>query len=201
VVEPVLMIGPDERLTRARARRELQLRGRLVVALQLGSGANFDFSAARERCLERMLSLSHVDVVELMSPVTDDLAEPERLSDRHYPMRLFPAYRYSRAFDAMICAAGYNTFHENIAGTIPTLFLANRAEEMDRKDVRAEYAAKERFALSWSGLNLPALDRELDRLLDPKRRRAMTRRMAGVRPPRGAWQTAQLIEELVLTAR
>jgi glycosyltransferase involved in cell wall biosynthesis len=202
LVEPVVMVDPGERLSRREARRALGLKARTVVALQLGSGTNFDFSRARERIIDMLLDRRDVDVVELLSPVSDDAADPEPLAEWHRPMRLYPAYRYSRAFDAAICAAGYNSFHENLAGGVPTLFVANRAEEMDRQDLRAEYAATEqRMALSWSGLNLPALEREVERLLDSRRRARMRRRMAGLSHPHGAEQIAKLIEELVLTAR
>jgi UDP:flavonoid glycosyltransferase YjiC (YdhE family) len=171
------------------------------VALQLGSGANFDFSAARQCILDQLLDRPDVEIVELLSPVSDDSTDPQPVGQRHRPIRLYPAFRYSRAFDAAVCAAGYNSFHENLAGGIPTLFVANRAEEMDRQDVRADFAVGQRTALSWSGRNLSALERDLDRLLDPTRRSTLRRRMAAIPPPQGASQIARLIEEMVLAAR
>jgi glycosyltransferase involved in cell wall biosynthesis len=201
VVEPVMMIDPAARLSRRAARKALGLTGRTVIAVQLGSGTNFDFTRARELIMEILLDRPGIEVVELLSPVSDDALDPEPLAGSHRPMRLYPASRFSRAFDAAICAAGYNSFHENLAGGIPTLFLANRAEEMDRQDLRAEYASDQRMALSWSGLNLPALEREVERLLDPRRRARMKRRMAALDSPRGAEQVATLIEELLLAAR
>ena len=39
-----------------------------------------------------------------------------------------------------IAAAGYNTFHEQVLGAIPTLFVPNEADEMDLQASRARWA-------------------------------------------------------------
>ncbi|WP_100962177.1 hypothetical protein [Bosea sp. FBZP-16] len=59
---------------------------------------------------------------------------------RRRTIDLFPAFRYSSAFDICVSAAGYNAFHENLLGAIPTIFVPNEAEEMDLQLVRAKYA-------------------------------------------------------------
>lgn len=59
---------------------------------------------------------------------------------RRQTIDLFPAFRYSNAFDICVSAAGYNAFHENLLGAIPTIFVPNEAEEMDLQLVRAKYA-------------------------------------------------------------
>ena len=53
LVPPVLQLGPEERLGRAAARKFLDLPdGLTVVALQLGSGSNFDMRGVRNAILD-----------------------------------------------------------------------------------------------------------------------------------------------------
>src|SRR5690606_20911725 len=110
------------RLPRHEARQALGLDSeRRVVALQLGSQVNNDARAIRERLLAHLATLPEVQVVEVVSPiaaVTHSGAGVRTVS-------AYPVFRYSRAFDLMIANAGYNTFHENSLGAIPTIYMPN----------------------------------------------------------------------------
>lgn len=198
-VDPILMIRPEERLARGRARKDLGIkRGRLAISLQLGSGTNFDFSAMREKLIGRLLERPEVDIFELRSPLAET-TDPEPLSPRHRILRLYPAFRYSLAFDAAVCAAGYNSFHENVVGAIPTLFVANQAEEMDRQDLRALYA--EQHGLGWALLDESELEAKAAMLLDAKVRARVRRRAGELTTGDGARQAALFIEETLIAAR
>lgn len=201
-VDPVLLIPPGKRLSRAKARTALAIgRDRLAISFQLGAGNNYDFSRMRLRLLKALLAHPEVDVIELVSPIRDAAASPRALSPRHRILRMYPAYRYSRAFDAAVSAAGYNSFHENLLGGLPTLFVANRAEEMDRQDLRGEYA--ERMGLGWSWCDRAGerLECQIERLLDPGERRKIRRQSARLATADGARQVAQFLEESLFAAR
>lgn len=200
-VDPVLMIDPTERLSRWAARRKLGIGlGQRAVMLQLGSGNNFDFSEKRHRILSRLLADPSVVVIELCSPIADALEEPKPLGARHRQLRLYPAYRFSRAFSAAIVAAGYNSFHECLYGAIPTLFVANLAGEMDRQDLRALHASSKEWGIDGTNASGIALDQLVDRLMDAHEQHRMRRNLSELSLPRGAAQIAQLIEEFAFSA-
>ena len=201
-VDPVMLVAPHQRVARAAARAQLGIEdGRIVVSLQLGAGNNFDFSRVRRRILERLLADPDIDVIELVSPISETKAPPRASSPRHRILRLYPAYRCSRAFDAAVSAAGYNSFHENVLGGLPTLFVANRAEEMDRQDLRGDYAERMGLGWSWGEDSATPLDEKLERRLDPAERTAIRRRASALAPTDGARQAARFVLEMLLAAR
>lgn len=143
-VPPILPCPPRRRLSREIARRLLCLPEEgFVVLLALGSGRNYDMSAARQRTLA---AFSDAVVVEPVNPVAPAPPAPE--GKWHLQRQIFPLARYLAAFDAAVVAAGYNTFHEVMAAALPTLFVPNTAPEMDLQEVRAEHAARNGWALS-----------------------------------------------------
>jgi UDP:flavonoid glycosyltransferase YjiC (YdhE family) len=146
-VAPILSVHPDELFSKQTARRMLGLPpDKTLCLLQLGGGANFDMGAARALALETVLSDGKSHVVELVSPARMDAVELQ--NDRHHVVTVFPAFLYSKAFDFAIGAAGYNGFHETIAGALPSLLVPNSAGEMDLQETRANYAARAGWALT-----------------------------------------------------
>lgn len=194
IVPPILGTGPDDRLSAKAARQALDLPAEgVVVALMLGAGTNFDLGGIRARLLERLAERRDVTLVELLPPIRGD-SPPAPSGLRQ--IALYPAYRYSRAFDAMIAGAGYNTFHENLLGAIPTLFIANEAEEMDLQLLRTRHAALAGWARMLRADDVIGLDRELAALLDPQARARMVARMARLPQGDGAAEAARLILDL-----
>ena len=166
---PILQIPPRQRLGRKLARRLLGLPETAEIALlQLGAGANFDTTLARDMALARLLADPGRHVVEIVSPVTPRAVLST--DPRHHVRTVFPAAQYQRAFDFAVSAAGYNSFHEIVAGALPCLFTPNDAPEMDLQEARARYAALAGWALSASARDPYAIERGLRELLDPDRR-------------------------------
>jgi hypothetical protein len=197
LVPPVLQLGPDERLGRNAARQFLDVpEGMTVVALQLGSGSNFDMSGVRGAVLKALLDRPDTLVLDIRSPIRADFGPDEPLGPRHRIVELFPSFRYSRAFDAAIAAAGYNSFHENILGAIPTLFVPNEADEMDLQLNRARWAELGGFGLLMRrDHDLAHVDSLVERLLDPSERNGMAARCGGLTWTNGAEIIARYIED------
>lgn len=105
LVPPVLHLGPNERLERTAARLFLDVpEGMTVVALQLGSGSNFDMRSVRNSVLKGLLDRPDTLVLDIRSPIRADFELDEPISPRHRIVELFPSFRYSRAFDAAVVA-------------------------------------------------------------------------------------------------
>lgn len=188
IVPPVLQLDPGERMQREDARLALGISDdATVVAVQLGSGANYDMAEVRRRLIEEVLRRPDTLVLEIRSPIASNMAGSETLGLRHRIVSLFPSYRYSRAFDASISAAGYNAFHEQVLGGIPTLFVPNEANDMDLQVNRARWA--ELTGHGWllrRDFDLPLAPRHIERLLDRSERAGVTKRCAAIDWTNGA---------------
>lgn len=197
LVPPVLDLEPDERLERLAARRFLDLpEGMTVVALQLGSGSNFDMRGVRNGVVKALLHRPDTLVVDIRSPIRAEFGQDEPVGPRHRIVELFPSFRYSRAFDAAVVAPGYNTFHENILGGVPTLFVPNEADEMDLQLNRARWAELGGYGLLMRrDHDLPHVDSFVERLLDPAERDSMAARCRTINWTNGADEIARYIED------
>ena len=135
-------------------------------------------------------------MLDIRSPIRADFGPDEPLGPRHRIVELFPSFRYSRAFDAAVTAAGYNTFHENILGAVPTLFVPNEADEMDLQLNRARWAELGGFGLLMRrDHDLPHVDSFIERLLDPQERSRMAARCNDLTWTNGAETIARYIED------
>ena len=198
-VPPILGIRPEDRLSRAQARRELRLDPRAtVVALMLGAGTNFDFEKIRARLLNELRGRDDIELLEIVPPLGSQSADDAQV--QHRQISLYPAFRHSKAFDAMIASAGYNSFHENILGCVPTLFVANEAPEMDMQIIRARHAKQIGGAEMLRATDRIGIAQAIDRLLDAGCRAEMRRRMGRFHYEDGA-AAARLIFELSFATR
>ncbi|MCO5066532.1 MAG: glycosyltransferase [Rhizobiaceae bacterium] len=197
LVPPVLQLAPAERLERSAARRFLDVAdGVRVVALQLGSSANFDMGPVREAVIWSVLERPDTLVLELRSPIRASFTDDAPRHERHRIVELFPAFRYSRAFDAMVAAPGYNTFHENILGCVPSIFVPNEADEMDLQLNRARWA--ELSGMGWTlrrDHDLPHVGELVEKLLDPDEQAAIVARCRRIPWTNGADDIARYIQD------
>lgn len=196
-VGPVLQITPSQRLNADEARAALGIEpGMRIVALQLGAGSNFDMLPVRERLLDLLLADEDVVVLEFRSPITVEAEEVQPRNERHRVTRLYPIFRYSTAFHAAVMAAGYNTFHENVLGGVPTLFVPNEADEMDLQFNRAHWAELNGLGLTLRrDFDLPIAGELVERLLDAGENEAIRRRAHALRWVNGADEIARYIED------
>lgn len=200
-VAPVLGLRPEARLTRDAARAALEVSGdKVVVALMLGAGTNYDLRGIRGELLRCLSARADVQVIEIAAPL--GAGGPDG-SPGLRRMELYPAYRYTRGFDAMITGAGYNSFHENMLGGVPTLFVPNEADEMDMQVLRARHATRTGAGLMLRAWEKQAVQRVVEQLLDAGQRDRMRDRMAlmatGVGD--GAAEAARLILDLSYAVR
>jgi UDP:flavonoid glycosyltransferase YjiC (YdhE family)/glycosyltransferase involved in cell wall biosynthesis len=197
LVNPVLHTAPNQRLSRAQARAELGLPvDATVIVLQLGSGNNFDMGPTRERFLDHLLRRDGVIVMEMQSPIRRGDMLDKSLSKHHVIQELQPSYRYSNAFDAAVSAAGYNAFHENLLGGVPTVFVPNEGADMDLQINRCLWA--EVTGCGWlyrRNLDGPRIDEFIDHLLNPDHRRAVSLRCQSIKWTNGGQEIANYIED------
>ena len=201
LTDPILSVNPADALERATARRLLDLPADAEIALvQLGAGNNYDMSQARTAVLERIMGTANWHAVELVSPVRAETVTP--IGPRHHIRTVYPAAIHLRAFEFVVGAAGYNSFHEIVATGTPCLYVPNCALEMDLQECRADYASICGWGLSARADDPYGLIWSLARLLtEPGLRDTMRDRLNAVQPAfYGAEQAAAGILHALRTA-
>jgi UDP:flavonoid glycosyltransferase YjiC (YdhE family) len=194
---PVRLV--DESLTRDAARATLDLpEVGPCVLVQLGSGNNYDYAAARARVRQLLQPLPDITLVEVASPIAVRPAAP---ADGVRHLAVYPLGRYLAAFDLAVSAAGYNGFHELLLGQVPTLFVPNEHPIMDDQGARARWAERRGLALAAAADDPYAIGRKLALLLDPDRRSALRAGMARLDSANGAVEAARIVTEMAYTLR
>jgi UDP:flavonoid glycosyltransferase YjiC (YdhE family) len=191
VVDPIVLLDRDELLPRADAERELSLAaGRMNVIVQLGQGPGVGL--ASQRCLHHLAGRGDVQVAALSST----LAALDQVPTGIIRLRAtYPISRYLGAFDVAVAAAGYNAFHELVHLGVPSLFVPMR-RQTDDQAARARYAEQRGIARACAGPEDPALEAQLDELLDPDARAAIAGRLGALRMPNGSQEAADWLRDL-----
>jgi SAM-dependent methyltransferase len=201
MVPPILLLDPAERMDRNAARTALGLpQDAVVVLLDVSRASNPGLVRVRDRLLDTLLSRPGLHVVELASALSKNTAP--RDATRHHQLSLYPAYAYSRAWDAAIVRASYNVFHENIAAGIPTLFVPDETPDMDRQIDRARWAEMHGAALMHRLFDADGeLPARIERLLSAESAARLSAACAALAADRTQWQNggsvvAALLEQV-----
>jgi UDP:flavonoid glycosyltransferase YjiC (YdhE family) len=97
------------------------------------------------------------------------------------------------SFDFTIMAAGYNSYHEAVRFSIPTLCIPNLKTGMDDQLARAEVAEKAGAMIVLRKVTPSKVQVVIERLLDSDVRKSMTKRAEELHRPNGANQLAKWI--------
>ncbi|MBT6917328.1 MAG: hypothetical protein HOA37_08640, partial [Flavobacteriales bacterium] len=102
-----------------------------------------------------------------------------------------------KAFDFTIMAAGYNSYHEAIRFSLPTLCIPNMNTGMDDQLARAEVAEKAGAMIVLREVTEDKVAVAIERLMDSEVRRTMMKRCEKLHQPNGANQLAKwLVNEV-----
>ncbi len=171
VVPPVTMIEETDLLDRAEARRRLDLDPeRPAVLLQLGSGNNASIAATMDEIISELRGFADFQIVIAEWLMTESPLDlwPDVRRLRHFPNAV-----YLRAFDFVISAAGYNSFHELLRLGVPAIFCPTEVQELDRQATRALFAQREGLALCLRRHRLHELGDLLPQIMDGENRRRL----------------------------
>ncbi len=147
---PVTLTRPLDLLDRRRARRALGLgRGRFCL-VSLGGDAFEDAGPLMGQIIDGARR-ARVRLVWALSP----LAGHEPLIEENPAIivrRVYPLAPFLQAFDAVVSAAGYNSFHELMQlFRGPVLFVPRNLAGLDDQAGRAAYARERGWAMTLSG--------------------------------------------------
>ena len=194
-VGPVTLLDPGDLEDRATARAALGLPPDGPLALvSLGAGTINDTRSDLGAAVSALTDLG-VGVCVTVPEIAGSAAPG---TDVHL-VRDYPLSRRYAAFDVVLSAAGYNSFHELLRMGAPTLFVPNTATSLDDQGARARYAADQGWAHTLPRLTVEAATPLLEELLANGADLADRARRAD--PGNGAGPAARFLTELAQEAR
>ena len=196
LVKPISIYNPQTALSKDAARDLIGLdKNRPAVLVQLGIG-EADLNAKMTAALNGLISWPQLQVVLTKEPVTTTGENLAPIGLDLKVIRHFPLANVLNAFDAAICAAGYNSVHEELAAKIPTLFIPN-TRGTDNQAARAAWAGDNKMALTVDQSNLNQITLNVSKLIDANLREELSRNCATLPAAVGAGEVANIFKELI----
>lgn len=193
----VSLFQKETALSRDEARKVLGLDlNRPAVLVQLGTGDS-DVNEKMTAALSGLLGWRDVQVILTKQPLDKDgkSLAPDGLDIR--VVRHFPLARVLRAFDASVCATGYNGVHELLPALVPTVFVSN-IRGTDDQEARAQWCHDMGYALRANQADLGDITATVKKLQDADVRARLSRKCAELPDPTGGAEIAKILYELAV---
>jgi hypothetical protein len=158
------------------------------VLVQLGTGAD-DANEKMTAALKGLIGWPDLQVVLTKEPI-DKLGKslaPEGLDLK--VIKYFPLAKVLAAFDAGVCATGYNGVHELLAAKLPTVLVSN-IRGMDDQEARAKWCHDFGYALRANQADLNNITETVKELQDANMRASLAYKCAELPSPIGGEEIA-----------
>jgi UDP-N-acetylglucosamine:LPS N-acetylglucosamine transferase len=195
LTSPVSLFRKEDALTREEARKALGLDlNRPTALVQLGTGDS-DVNEKMTAALSGLLGWKDLQVILTKAPLDKDgnSLAPEGLDLK--VVRYFPLANVLHAFDAAICATGYNGVHELLPAQIPTVFVSN-IRGTDDQEARARWCNDFGFALRADQADLADITEKVKMLQDPEIRQRLSLKCAELPETSGGDEIAAMLYKL-----
>ena len=192
LTSPVSLFRKEDALSREEARKALGLdQSRPVALVQLVTGDS-DVNHKMTAALEGLLGWKDLQVVLTKAPIDKDgnSLAPEGLDIK--VARYFPLAKVLHAFDAGICATGYNGVHELLPAQVPTVFVSN-IRGTDDQEARARWCHDFGYALRADQADLADITKTVKQLQDPQVRAALSAKCAELPNTTGGQEIADML--------
>ena len=197
LTSPVSLFRKQDAMSRDDARRALGLDlNRPTALVQLGTGDS-DVNEKMTAALSGLLGWKDLQVVLTKAPVDKDgkSLAPEGLDLK--VVRYFPLAKVLHAFDAGICATGYNGVHELLPAQVPTVFVSN-IRGTDDQEARAQWCNDFGYALRADQADLSDITEKVKLLQDVAVRTRLSEKCAELPNTTGGEEIATMLCELAL---
>jgi hypothetical protein len=164
------------------------------VLVQLGTGDS-DVNEKMTAALSGLLGWEDLQVILTKQPLDKDgrSLAPEGLDLR--VVRYFPLAKVLHAFDASVCATGYNGVHELLPAQVPTVFVSN-IRGTDDQEARAKWCHDFGFALRADQADLADITAKVRQLQDPEVRARLSAKCKELPDTTGGAEIAQILFDL-----
>lgn len=171
-VAPVTILDREELLSRSEACEFLgvSVESRNVL-ITLGAGTLNSIENSLENAIG---AFAEVAPDWNMFVTSNPIGITENWNERVTNISVYPIARYAKAFDCVVSATGYNSFHEWIMAGIPAIWVPNESTQTDDQIARARFAADTGcgFYVSES-CSAEEMRVAVEAIVDEERRRAM----------------------------
>ena len=198
VTSSVSLFQKDTAMSRDEARAVLGLDpNRPAVLVQLGTGDS-DVNEKMTAALGGLLGWKDLQVILTKQPLDKDgkSLAPVGLDIR--VVRHFPLAQVLHAFDASVCATGYNGVHELLPAHVPTVFVSN-IRGTDDQEARAQWCHDMGFALRANQADLGDITATVRKLQDADVRTRLSKKCAELPNPTGGAEIAKILYELAVS--
>jgi UDP:flavonoid glycosyltransferase YjiC (YdhE family) len=167
---------------------------RPAVLVQLGTGDS-DVNEKMTAALKGLTGWKDLQVVLTKRPLdaNGNSLVPDGLEIKQ--VRYFPLAKVLHAFDAAICATGYNGVHELLPALVPTVFVSN-IRGTDDQEARAQWCHDLGYALRADQADLANITETVKLLQDPEERARLHRMCKKLPEANGAKEAAQILYEM-----
>ena len=196
LTSPVSLFQKDIALSREESRKILGLDpNRPAVLVQLGTGDS-DVNEKMTAALAGLIGWKDLQVVLTKKPIDKDgnSLAPDGLDLK--VIRYFPLAQVLHAFDAGVCATGYNGVHELLPAQIPTVFVSN-IRGTDDQEARAQWCHDFGFALRADQADLADITATVKKLQDLQVRKSLTAKCAELAEVSGSTEIALIFLKLI----
>ncbi len=195
VTSAVSLFQKSTALDRDEARKALGIDlNRPAVLVQLGTGDS-DVNEKMTAALKGLIGWKNLQVVLTKKPIdaNGNSLVPDGLEIKQ--VRYFPLAKVLHAFDAAICATGYNGVHELLPALVPTVFVSN-IRGTDDQEARAQWCHDLGYALRADQADLENITETVKLLQDPEERARLHRMCKKLPEANGAKEAAQILYEM-----
>ena len=189
---PVSLYEPSLTLEKSAAKSFLGLNPKKPsVLLQLGVGES-DLNERVSSSLRGLASWGDVEIVMAKEPINERGVSllPKGIDVKI--IRHFPLADVIHAFDAVICAAGYNSVHEVIPARVPTLLIDN-SRGTDDQNARARWCDDTGLTLFANSNSLLEIEKKAASLKNKKTRNKLINACDEIALPKGASEIGEII--------
>ena len=200
LTSPVSLFRREDALSRDDARRALGLDlNRPVALVQLGTGDS-DVNHKMTAALEGLIGWKDLQVILTKAPIDKDgkSLAPAGLDIK--TVRYFPLAKVLHAFDAGICATGYNGVHELLPAQVPTVFVSN-IRGTDDQEARARWCHDFGYALRADQSDLNEITATVKKLQDPLVRAQLSAQCANLPDTTGGAEIAEILCKLAIVEK
>jgi UDP-N-acetylglucosamine:LPS N-acetylglucosamine transferase len=195
LTSPVSLYDPEKSLSKKAARKKLGLsQEKSTVLVQLGVGER-DLDDRVSAVLRGLSKWPDVEIVMAKEPRSH---KGEPLVPRGVEVKVirhFPLADVIHAFDAIVCAAGYNSVHEVIPAKIPTLLIANN-RGTDDQVARAKWCEDYELTLYADNESLSEIEVKARDLMNHETRLKLTQMCQRIPKFEGDREIASMIKML-----
>ncbi len=195
LTSPVSLFQPTHAMLREDAKKALGLDPhRPAVLVQLGTGDS-DVNEKMSAALSGLLGWKDLQVILTKAPRDKNgkSLAPDGLDIK--VLRYFPLANVLHAFDAGVCATGYNGVHELLPAGLPTVFVSN-IRGTDDQEARAQWCHDKGFALRADQSDLSDITAKVRELQDSVTRERLSKKCKELPAANGGVEIAKILFEL-----